>query len=165
MSNWSTNIFCDRRLPTTGCLIGFVFSVGYRRQQGQLPSPSCTNHIKFLSFFEKKRKLQLPQKSTTAFSSWTQQYPACFDGKCHFTTNTKISSVLSRWEFVFRMRPNLSISQWQISGLRSVSRFPHTHFLLISNAYLMNPCREHKNLLMKCSFYLLLRTCTLVARD
>lgn len=73
--------------------------------------------------------------------------------------------MLSRWEFVFQMRPNLSISWWQISGLRSESRFPHTHFLVISNANLMNPCRDHKNLLVKCSFYLLLRTCTLTACD
>lgn len=98
------------------------------------------------------------------FSRWMQQYPACFDEKCCFTANTKSCRVVSRWEFAFRMRPNLSISWWQISGLRS-ERFPHTRIFADINSNLMNSCKDRKNLLVKCSFYFLLRTCTLTACD
>lgn len=104
------------------------------------------------------------KKSATAFSHWMQQYPACFDEKCCFTANTKICRVVSRWEFAFQMRPNLSMSWWQISGLRP-ERFPHTQLFADINSNLMNSCRDRKNLLVKCSFYLLLRTCTLTAWD
>lgn len=77
-----------------------------------------------------------------------QQYPACFDKKCHFTANTKIRPVVSRGKFAFWMRLNLSISWWQISGLRS-ERFPHTQLFAAINSNLMNSCRDRKNLLVK----------------
>lgn len=81
MSNGSTNIFCDRRVPTAGCLVDYIFCLQLRPAR-VAPGPSLYQSSRISLILQEIMKLQLPPKNQQQlFSQWDAAIPCLLQWK------------------------------------------------------------------------------------
>lgn len=138
-------LLCLLRLPTRAApepILYWAHTVSLILQQ-QMKVTTSTKSNK--SFFPVGCSNTLPASMKSVVLLQTPRAVWFLDGNLHFG-----------WGWIYPY-PGGKYQGWDLRD------FPTHRIFADINSNLMNSCKDRKNLLVKCSFYFLLRTCTLTA--